>query len=910
MRLQAVLLGALLLAGPAAPAAPAAATPAQPAATSLPASSTGSAVPSTLGAASAAGPEDGVTIRELPIAVSQVEPLTGRTLLPQVEAGTVVAETTVRDRVMTPVIDTGDVQTIGLTWSAASDGARLLPQARYRTGGDWSPWHPLDAGTAPDAGTPDATTGLRGGTEPLWIGEATEVQLSFASAAGTAPDDLELALVGTPEETSSQPVEAALAAGSRRVIPRSEWGAPAQTCTPDTAAALKGAVVHHTAGSNAYSTVAEAMQQLRNDALYHIRTRGWCDIGYNFVVDKWGNIYEGRARSLDLPVIGVHAGGFNTGFLGVSMLGTYDAAPPRAVLDSVGYIIGLRLGYYGVDPRQSAQFYTAGGENSKFSDQTVTLPRVFGHRDVAYTACPGNGGYSALPAIRDIAHWTAATVDPPDLVRETAAGPTYLVTSTHKYPVKDADTLRMFGALGPVGYVSKAFLDSKTTGDVLSRLILARDTMVYLVDGVNKYPFGSCDMVWRWGFSCSQARLLDDAQIAEFTTGPMMTTGVRVPSGRHWGIDAGKRREAPDLQSLAWAGFDGAPITVTDDAVSHLAVGQPAVRPDTVVVSRTSGRPFLVGAGQLVPMADGVLPSTPIGRLPSGHLDSASLLAMPWSDEPLALFAGSATGTATWLLNGATKSQIADAAATGSPPRLSTAVLDLFTTSSSTSAPVLVKTPDSPAVYRMERNVRRSIPSWDDALRITAGSGGPRIATVDSRVVRSLPQGADQLGPGTLAYSTASASVYLIDGFGTKHHIGSWDRMANLGTGPLVLRREADLAAYTTAPGTPQNLVVCSGTSYLATGGRLHPVAASVASHWATVPRTTLDATTCANLVRSGVAVGRFLRMPTGAIWYVENGTRRNITSYATYRALGGNDRDWVAVNTDAIATIPVGPEI
>jgi hypothetical protein len=191
-----------------------------------------------------------------------------------------------------------------------------------------------------------------------------------------------------------------MATGAPRIISRAEWGARAQVCTPDVATQLVGAAVHHTAGSNNYATLEQAMQQIRNDQRYHIEGRGWCDLGYNFVVDKWGNIYEGRANSLTKPVVGVHAGGFNTGTVGVSMLGTYGAAPPAATQKSVAHIIGWRLGYYGVNPQGTMSYWTNVGENSKFQNQWVTLPRVFGHRDVAYTACPGEGGQNALPWIR------------------------------------------------------------------------------------------------------------------------------------------------------------------------------------------------------------------------------------------------------------------------------------------------------------------------------------------------------------------------------------------------------------------------------------------------------------------------------------------------------------------------------
>ena len=577
----------------------------------------------------------------------------------------------------------------------------------------------------------------------------------------------------------------------------------------------------------------------------------------------------------------------------------------------MGYVIGLRLGQFGLDPRDVAQFYTSGGENSRFANQTVQLPRVFGHRDVSFTACPGNGGYAALPAIRDFAYHTASTVVPPNLVRAEPGGTVYVLASGVKYPIKDPDTLEMFAALGPVGYASRAYLDRLPDGGVMNRLVLARDSMVYLVDGVNKYPFGSCEMVAHWGYGCSDARLIDDAQLARFYTGPMLTSAARTPTSRYFTVLAGKRHEAPDAWTLEQAEYTS-PTLVTDRALSHLPFAAPMLTDDTVVRSRATGSSFLVtGRSLLLPLAPGTYETTPLSSMRTGWLESASLLAVPWSTQPpLALFASAPVRTEVWLLNGSTKSQVTDAAAVGTVTQVPKGLLDRFVTLPATPAPGLVTRPDSAAVYRMPDGGRRSIPAWDDALRLTAASGGPRISTIDTRIVASLPTGPDQLGPGSLAYSPSSASVYLIDGYATKHHIGSWARMANLGTGPLNLRTDADLAAYTTAPGVPANVVVCNDTRYLATGGRLHPIATSAADHWAAIPSTTLDPTTCATLTRAGTPAARFLRMPDGAIWYIENGTRRDVTSYTAYRALGGNDADWVPVDADAVATIPRGPDV
>ncbi|MFC7164455.1 DUF4214 domain-containing protein, partial [Aquipuribacter hungaricus] len=166
---------------------------------------------------------------------------------------------------------------------------------------------------------------------------------------------------------------------------------------------MKAAVLHHTAGSNSYATPAEAVRQLRADYAYHTQTLGWCDLGYNFVVDKFGTIYEGRAGGVSRPVVGAHAGGFNKDTFGVSMLGNYSTvAPSPAMKQAVTDLITWKLSLHGVDPRGQASLTSAGGGTARWAAGTVrTLPAVMGHRDVGLTACAGDAGYAILPAVRD-----------------------------------------------------------------------------------------------------------------------------------------------------------------------------------------------------------------------------------------------------------------------------------------------------------------------------------------------------------------------------------------------------------------------------------------------------------------------------------------------------------------------------
>ena len=413
MYLQCALAAVLALTGLASPVIRSQDSPAQP--------------DRVVGQDSASTAPGDIKVEEHAIIVPPVQ-VVGATAAPDVPpaapapAGSVVADHLVTPtRLESEVVAATGFQTLGVTWPKGTDVSDLGGQVRSRTDGSWSAWTDLSrTDEAPDPGSADAAHAKRGGTDSVSITSADAVQLSFAAPAVGGPEGLSLSLVGSPEKPTAGGAVGSFSTGTAtirnaaystdvvaasvapRVISRAEWGAPGQICTPDVASGLVGAVLHHTAGSNSYSTIAGAEAQIRSDAAYH-ESLGWCDLGYNFVVDKWGNIYEGRAGSMTQAVIGVHAGGFNTGTVGVAMLGTYDAAPSQATQQAVAQIIGWRLGAYGIDPRGSMTYSTGVGENSRFINTTVVLPRVFGHRDVAYTACPGNGGEAALPAIRAMA---------------------------------------------------------------------------------------------------------------------------------------------------------------------------------------------------------------------------------------------------------------------------------------------------------------------------------------------------------------------------------------------------------------------------------------------------------------------------------------------------------------------------
>lgn len=201
-------------------------------------------------------------------------------------------------------------------------------------------------------------------------------------------------------------VDAKNVTGMPKVITRAGWGANEKNrCKgADYDSKLVGATVHHTAGSNNY-TESQSAGIVRGIYQYHAQTLGWCDIGYNALVDKYGNIFEGRYGGLDKNVQGAHAGGFNTGTFGISMMGNYTSvAPSEAALNSVGNMIGWRLKVAGIKPTGQIQMTSGGTRYSKHGyGKKVTLPTIFAHRDVGNTTCPGDAGYAQMDKIRSIA---------------------------------------------------------------------------------------------------------------------------------------------------------------------------------------------------------------------------------------------------------------------------------------------------------------------------------------------------------------------------------------------------------------------------------------------------------------------------------------------------------------------------
>ena len=279
---------------------------------------------------------------------------------------------------------------LGLHWQ----GSGSVEFRARSLAGQWQRWQSADAfrDDGPDSGSPEEKRGWRLG-DLDWTGAADRVQFRVRGVERLRA----YYLWSQPKKPAPRTLSLE---GSPTIVARSAWEADEKITrsAPHYARTLELAIVHHTAGSNAY-TPSQAAAIVRGIEVYHVKGNGWNDIGYNFLVDRYGTVYEGRAGGIERNVIGAHSQGFNTGTVGVALIGNHSAAPPtRAEQDALVRLLAWRLDVGHVDPLSLVVDTSTG--NGKFrAGKVVTLGAISGHRDTGPSECPGNRVYVLLPAI-------------------------------------------------------------------------------------------------------------------------------------------------------------------------------------------------------------------------------------------------------------------------------------------------------------------------------------------------------------------------------------------------------------------------------------------------------------------------------------------------------------------------------
>ncbi|QIK65574.1 hypothetical protein G7072_03790 [Nocardioides sp. HDW12B] len=312
--------------------------------------------------------------------------------------------------------------TVGVTWRGGQQVTEDDVTVSVRTRGEsyWSPWQEMhfDPDHGPEPAEDD--TEARSGTDAVVVGDVRRVQARVTVLQGETPTGLELdvvdpgdeeraayesaaidtAALGSPapvsepgaEATTASAVQAAgVSAPKPQIFSRDQWGADESLRDRGSLryGDIDGGFVHHTVNANDYSR-DQVPSLLRGIYAYHTRSLGWSDIGYNFLVDRFGRIWEGRYGGVARPVVGAHTLGYNEDSFAMSAIGNFETAQPSDVmLDAYAKLFAWKLGLHGI--RGDDGDVVISGDHFK---------AISGHRDAGSTACPGRYLYAQLPAIR------------------------------------------------------------------------------------------------------------------------------------------------------------------------------------------------------------------------------------------------------------------------------------------------------------------------------------------------------------------------------------------------------------------------------------------------------------------------------------------------------------------------------
>jgi len=357
---------------------------------------------------------------------------------------------------------------VGLTWrSPVHAGARI----RVRDpDGHWSRWTAMGD-----------KHGGRGGSEPVWAGGAEAYQLRlervprglrahFVNTTGTASagDRAKMAVRRAAHRVAvalaGAPAQAQAAGATPPIVRREAWGA--DQCPPRSDPSygeVQTGFVHHTVSANSYAPEDSAAMVLAI-CRFHRNANGWSDIGYNFLVDRYGRTFEGRAGGIEEPVVGAQTKGYNGVSTGIANIGTFSsvAQTPRAV-HATAELLAWKLSLHAVPVSGPVTVISAGGGGNRTpAGRPATFQRISGHRDANTTECPGRVLYGQLEEIGA----RAAALAP----RFTGGLTLQAVDRTLHYPQAAQLRGRLTGADGaPLGAAAISLQLAGTSGFFTSR---------------------------------------------------------------------------------------------------------------------------------------------------------------------------------------------------------------------------------------------------------------------------------------------------------------------------------------------------------------------------------------------------------------------------------------------------------
>jgi LysM repeat protein len=494
---------------------------------------------------------------------------------------------------------------------------------------------------------------------------------------------------------------------------------------------------------------------------------------------------------------------------------------------------------------------------------------------------------------------------------KAAKGDTFLIVDEVKYRIPDTELLSSLAPLGPVGVISRDYLDSFTTvGDITPLVKRASSEDVFFVDGGKRIKFASCEQAAAFGLNCGSAVTLTGPQFSALAAGGDVTDVVVGANNERYLVEGGTLREILNDASANDAGvpFTGTP-TIRRAAVNYLPVGKPIASDGSLISNRETGQLGIVANDSFYAIDKDTAKDVNFGVWFQGSgsaLSTQSIRALT-AGPVIQSIVADASGQ-QFLMTPTGKRLIQDSANwVKSPPILPASVMELIPTAAEQLVtPAVVRSTTNATMFLVNDGQLRPIQA-SDRKAVRASLADPTIHRISPSAITQMKKGSQVIPPGALV--RLGSKSFLVDGLARVYAIPSTAQARALGLGAPRTVTKAALTSYKRSGKLAGIRVTCNAQPHIVVAGKLVRVSPETFAEYPTKSRE-LDGGTCAALSISSVVGSRFIQTPNKKFFLVEDGKKRPIANRAQYNALRDGGPKFVAVDNTFSARLKTGARV
>ena len=494
---------------------------------------------------------------------------------------------------------------------------------------------------------------------------------------------------------------------------------------------------------------------------------------------------------------------------------------------------------------------------------------------------------------------------------KAAKGDTFLIVDEQKYRVPDSVLLSSLAPLGPIGTISKDYLDSfATVGDMTPLVKNAKGDRFFFVDAGKRVEFESCEQAASYGLNCGLAVSLTSSQISALELAGAATNLVVGASNDRYLVENGQLREILNDASAAEASI---PLTAASpirrEALNYLTVGVPIAQNGSLIANRETGSLGVIADGSFYaidPETAKDISFTTWFQGQGSTLSTQSIQALTAGPVIQSIVADNSGQQ--FLLTPTGKRAIQDSANwIESPPVLPAAVMNAIPTAADDLvAPAMVRSTTSSAVFLVNDGKLRPVQTTDRKA-VRSSLSDSTIHRISPSAINQIRKGSQVIPPG--AQIRVGSKNFLVDGLTRLYRIPNSTQASLLGLSPARTVKASAVASYKRSGNLSGIKVTCNAEPHLIVSGKLVRVSQASFDEYPTTSRA-LDAGTCTALGVASNAGSRFIKTPDNKYFLVENGKKRPLKNKAQYTALKGTGPAAISVDNSFASRIPTGSNV